>query len=181
MDLYKKNRLLFWFFIFLVLINISALVTYFIFFRNPGDQMDRPDSQGVAKQEVFRQQLDLTTIQSASVDSINELYRQAAAPVVDSIKAKRSAILDELNNSGPDTMHLNRLVNDLSALQARLQHENIRQYLSLKKICTPDQALRLSGLYRDLYGFDETGKGNRHRQGQNRGQGHGQGRWRKGQ
>jgi len=86
------------------------------------------------------------------VDSINQNYKINAGPIVASIKNIRSAILNELEKETPDTSMLNKLTDELSVMQKKVQQENIKQYLKLKNVCDLEQAQRLSALYRDLYG-----------------------------
>jgi Spy/CpxP family protein refolding chaperone len=187
METYKKNRLLFWILLFLVAVNLAALASFYFFFREP---LPGTSGNGAAdtlrpagKQQTFRQELCLDDAQSAVVDTILSRYKEAVAPLVSEIRATRKAILDELEAAKPDSIKLNSLSEKLAGLQTRMQQENIRQYLELKKVCTPDQLRRLSVLYRDLYGFgqQENGMKNRYRRGQGGGQGMGQGHGRKGQ
>jgi len=167
MDTYKKNRFLFWLLIFLVVVNLSAIVTIFVFTRQPSPVAcgEASSKSGVALCE----QLDLTELQSKKVEEINILYREVTSPIVAKIKEKRAEILDELNKENPDTLRLNNLAMDLTSLQSQMQRANFRQYLELKTVCTPEQVHRLSALYRDLYGCpmknQRNGQQNRHRYG----------------
>jgi len=152
MELYKKNRLLFWIMIVLIVINIATLTSFFIFSK-----------QGVTPAPVCRvmsdstcsgfcTKLNLSATQVEKVEIINRNYKNNASTFVMNIKNKRVEILDELNKDKPDTLLTNKLTGEVSVLQSLLQRESIRQYLELKKVCTPEQAQRLSALYRDLYG-----------------------------
>jgi hypothetical protein len=49
-------------------------------------------------------------------------------------------------------MVLENLILQLTELQRKMQHANVNQYMMLKRIVTPEQANRLSALYRELYG-----------------------------
>jgi len=161
MELYKKNRLLFWALIFLIVINLSALVSIFVFKKVQSPPVCRESPSMSCS--GFCEELKLSDNQSAKVEHINQEYRSHAEPLVSAIKEKRSEILDELNNTSPDTTLLNRVTIDLTVLQTRLQRENIKQYLELKSVCTPEQVQRLSALYRDLYGCPMKATGNQHR------------------
>lgn len=150
MNFFSKNRLIFWVLIVLVLINLSALASFFLFNKkqSPASCCSPAEQQCVA----FRDELNLSTEQTEKVASINKKYMDSAGPVASAIKDTRAAILTELDMEVPDTMQLNTLTNKLAWLQMKIQQENIKQYSELKRVCTPEQAHRLSALYRDLYG-----------------------------
>lgn len=165
METYKKNRLIFWILIVLVVINVAALASFFVYSSRPAVASCK--GQAGMSCPGLCQELNLTESQGIKVEVINREYREQAGVLSAGIKETRAAILDELNRETPDTLVINSLVRELSDRQGRLQHENIRQYLELKKVCTPEQARQLSGLYRDLYGCQMQGKGmmnrNRHK------------------
>ena len=93
---------------------------------------------------MLHAELDLTGEQAAQVDGINTAYRAGSAPIAEKIKEVRAYVLDELSSDLPDTLKLNEYSLELSQLQSQLHRQNIHHYLELKKVCTPDQAMRLS-------------------------------------
>ena len=150
MNFFHKNRLIFWILVILVVINVSALVSYFLFTRpQPPAPCCPPGQQQCA---AFRDELDLSAEQSPKVTAINKNYKESAEPIAKAIKEARAAILTELEKNLPDTMYLDSLTTQLALLQIKIQRENIKQYRALSRVCTPEQAHRLSALYRDLYG-----------------------------
>jgi Spy/CpxP family protein refolding chaperone len=169
MNFFQKNRLIFWVLIILVLINISALVSFFLFTKKqaPAGCCTPAEQQCVA----FRDELNLSAEQTLKVNDINKSYMESAEPVATSIKAIRAEILTELEKTEPDTTKLNALTSQLALQQMKIQKENIIQYTKLKRVCTPEQANRLSALYRDLYGcpMKDAQKKHRYRKGQGNG------------
>jgi Spy/CpxP family protein refolding chaperone len=160
MNFFLKNRYLFWVLIILIVINISALVSFYLFSRSaPGVSYCPPEGKGG---HSFSNELGLSVAQTAKVSSINQTYKLNAEPIVSEIKNTRSAILNELEQEAPDTNLLNKLTNELSLLQRQVQQENIKQYMNLKNVCNQEQAQRLSALYRDLYGCPMKGNSMRH-------------------
>jgi len=167
MNIFNNNRLVFWILIFLVLINITALATYFIYMRKPaGEPM--PGS-GLKRGVVLQQELGLTPDQSLAVNKINATYQASSEPIVEAIREKKAELLSELSKDGTDSAVLIQLTNDVVNEQKKLQMANIKQFLDLKKVCTPEQTLKLSQIYAGLYGFEQTGKG----KGQGKGNGKG--------
>jgi len=163
METYHKNRLLFWVLVFLVIVNLAALGTYFFF---PRQQTVVTCEEGAATPGcVYQSRLDLTDEQARQVDLISEDYLKLSRPIADEIKGIRGQILDELTVDQPDTSYLNELSSALAELQGQLQRKNIEHYLELKEVCNPEQAMRLSNLYRELYGcpMQQQGRGIQHK------------------
>jgi len=150
MNFFQKNRLILWVLIILVVINISALISFFLFTRTqaPAACCSPEEQQCVS----FRDELNLSAKQNIQVSAINKAYTESAEPIAAAIKEARAAILTELEKEIPDTLYLDTLTNQLALLQMKIQKENIKQYGALKRVCTPEQVQRLSTLYRDLYG-----------------------------
>jgi hypothetical protein len=157
MNATNKNRLIFFILLFLVLVNLSALVTFFTYRHHQNDVVVC-DAAQVECGNVFKSELDLTEEQTRKVDVINAEYQEASGPFVAQIRKIRSEILDELSADNPDTLFLKQKSGELCDLQLHLQKANFKQYLELKKVCDPSQAQRLSALYREMYGCVHMGK-----------------------
>jgi len=174
MNIFNNNRTIFWILIFLVLINITALATYFVYMRKPANET-RPVS-GFKHGIALRQELSLTPDQSIKVNEINATYKASSEPIVASIREKKADLLQELSKDNSDTNLVDKLANDLVTDQKKLQMANIKQFIDLKKVCTAEQTQKLSQIYSELYGCENKGmgrgqgngkgKGNRHRYGQ---------------
>jgi len=167
MNIFNNNRTIFWILIFLVLINITALATYFFFMRKPASE-PVPDS-GIKHGIALKQELSLTPDQSIKVNTINAAYKASSEPVVAAIKEKKAILLEELSKENTDISLVAKLADDVVTEQKKLQMANIKQFLDLKKVCTPEQTQKLSQIYSELYGCEDKGQG----KGQGRGQGKG--------
>jgi len=157
MNFFNKNRFIFWLLLFLVVINITALVTFFIFYS--GYKKQESEDAGVRSFKVFQKELSLTPIQSVKVCSINAQYRTTSEPISLALKEKRSQLLEELSTEKPDTLLLKRYAEEIGSLQKELQMASIRQYLDLKGVCDSCQCRKLSSFYFQLYGSKGPGKG----------------------
>jgi hypothetical protein len=160
MNFFYKNRFAFWVLIILIVINISALASFFLLNR-PATSPTCCPADGKQGHSMTNE-LGLSAAQTEKVSSVNQIYKEHAEPIAASIKDTRSAILNELEQQNPDTNLLNRLTSELSILQKNIQQENIKQFMELKKICNQEQAQRLSALYRDLYGCPMKANGMQH-------------------
>jgi Spy/CpxP family protein refolding chaperone len=167
MNIFNNNRTVFWILIFLVLINITALATYFIYMRKPASEPG-PGS-GFKHGIALKQELSLTPDQSLKVNEINATYKVLSEPIVAAIKEKKADLLEELSKENTDNNLVAKLADDVVTEQKKLQMANIKQFLDLKKVCTPEQTQKLSQIYSELYGCENKGQGN----GQGKGQGKG--------
>jgi Spy/CpxP family protein refolding chaperone len=157
MNFFNKNRLMFWLLLFLVLINISALVTFFMFYSS---QKKQPaENAGLQSFKVFQKELSLTPFQSEKVCSINALHRTISEPIISALREKRSELLEELSSDKPDTLLLKQYAEEIGNLQKELQMASVRQYLDLKVVCDTCQCRKLSSFYFELYGSKGPGKG----------------------
>ena len=166
MNIFNNNRTIFWILIFLVLINITALATYFIYMRKPANEA--VPGSGFKHGIALKQELSLTPDQSLKVNEINATYKASSEPIVAAIKVKKAVLLEELSKENTDTNLVSKLADEVVAEQRKLQMANIKQFLDLKKICTPEQTQKLSLIYSELYGCENKGM--------RRGQGNGQGK-----
>jgi len=157
MNFFNKNRLIFWLLLFLVVINISALVTFFLYYS--GQKKQSAENAGESSFRVFQKELSLTPIQSEKVCSINAQHRSRSEPISSALKEKRSELLEELSTENPDTLLLTKYAEEIGALQKELQLASIRQYLDLKVVCDSCQCRKLSSFYFQLYGSKGPGKG----------------------
>ena len=157
MNFFNKNRLIFWLLLFLVVINISALVTFLLFYS--GQKQQSAENAGENSFRIFQKELSLTPIQSEKVCSINARHRARSEPIVSELKEKRSELLEELSMEHPDTLLLRKFAEEIGDLQKELQLASIRQYLDLKVVCDSCQCRKLSSLYFQLYGSQGPRKG----------------------
>jgi len=172
MNFFSKNRFVFWLLIFLVVINLSALITFLVFYSysSTGSAQQSQKNPGMA----FRKELSLSPSQSEKVNIILAGYRNSTEPITKTIRDYRTQLLEELAKDEPDTTLLNKYAEEISFYQRKMQKASVDQYIALKEICNPVQCQRLSALYFELYGC----------QGQCKGMGQGKGmkhQYRKGQ
>jgi Spy/CpxP family protein refolding chaperone len=157
MNIFNNNRTVFWILIFLVLINITAMATYFIYMRKPASE--QVPGSGFKHGIALKQELSLTPDQSLKVNEINANYKASSEPIVAAIKEKKAVLLEELSKENTDTILVAKLADEVVIEQKKLQMANIKQFLDLKKVCTPEQTQTLSQIYSELYGCENKGKG----------------------
>jgi len=157
MNIFNHNRTVFWILIFLVLINISVFTTYLVYMRKPSNET--MPASGFKHGVALKQELSLTPDQSIKVNEINAIYQASSEPIVAAIKEKKADLLEELSEDNTDTSLVDKLADDLVTEQKKLQMANIKQFLDLKNVCTPEQTKKLSQIYSELYGCVNKGSG----------------------
>jgi len=157
MNFFSKNRFVFWLLIFLVIINLTAFITFLVFFskKTTISSQQTQENPGMA----FRKELSLSPSQSEKVKAILAGYRNTTEPVTTSIRNYRTQLLEELAKNKPDSNIIYNCVEEISFFQRQMQKASVDQYMALKEICTPVQCQRLSALYFELYGCQGTCKG----------------------
>ena len=161
MNFFSKNRFIAWLLVFLVVVNISALISFFVLFANPSAEsrqnMCEParNRPGMAIQKA----LGLSPQQTMQVDAILACTKSSTDPVIAEIKNKRGEVLEELSKDAPDTLFIHKNTRDICELQKKLQETSVNEYLALRKVCNPGQCQKLSSLFYELYGCPVMGMG----------------------
>jgi hypothetical protein len=155
MNYFNKNKVFFWMVVFILIINLSALITFLVYYS----KTNRPEKELVAGQSCQQlcRKLTLTPEQSKSVEIIQKEFSEKLDPIVSAIKENRMLMLDELSKDKPDTTLIKNYLSAIGDLQKELQKAAVWQFMSMKKICNADQCRKLSNLYYDLYGCSGAG------------------------
>jgi hypothetical protein len=165
MNYFNKNRIIFWLVVFILIINLSALVTFLVYYSKVYKPVKEPLA-GQSCQQLCRK-LTLTPEQSKRVGIIQQEFSEKSEPIISAIKENRMLMLEELSKNKPDTALINSYASSIGDLHKELQKAAAWQFLSMKKICNADQCSKLSDIYYNLYGCRGAGmiqgKGNQHR------------------
>ncbi len=166
MNSMNNNRFVFWAIILLVVVNFSALTAYFFYGQKPTGPTE---PKAIAKSGiVLSEELALTPEQTTKVNQINKTYQATSQPIVEAIREKKAELIDELTKEDTDTVWVDSLANHVVKEQKKLQMANIKQFIDLKKVCSPQQTQKLSQIYAELYGCENSCRNN----GQGKGMGH---------
>jgi len=163
MQLDSKSKFVFWLMIFLVVVNISMLVTLILLFSKKTETANPASGEDLINS--LSNSLSLSPAQNEKVKVILDGYKKLTDPLIADIRNHRMQIVEEAAKNKPDKAQLHKYEEEISLLQKQMQNASVNQYLELKEICTPAQCERLSALYRELYskGSNESDKGPRHR------------------
>ena len=143
-----KNRLVILFLVVLTIINVTALVTiayHRLHFKRPFRPTGRPDMH----MNFIKQELDLNEKQIKEFESQDKRFREETKPILDSLRAKRRDLMDEVAAEHPSIDKLDKLTQEIGALQAALQKKTIMHLLKEKSFLTPEQQQKFLSLFKE--------------------------------
>lgn len=139
--------------VLLTIINIAALATftYHRFYpRMPFPLTGQPAmNQPEPPKDFMQRELDLNPEQAKKFESHFEKFRTETRPIIDSLSNKRMELTQEMAGEPLDTAKLNQLVEEISALESRLQKRVISHMLETKAFLNPDQQKKFFLLFKE--------------------------------
>jgi|WetSurMetagenome_2_1015567.scaffolds.fasta_scaffold433189_2 uncharacterized membrane protein len=149
MDYFNKKRFSGWLVIGLLIINLAAIST--ILFHIISEKRTSVETSAQDKTEtLFANELGLSKEQNEGFISAMQKYHQHSREILDEMTARRSEMLEELAKQNPDTLVLHTIAGDIGNLHSTLKLLTIDNFLELKKICTPEQEIKLSGMFKEM-------------------------------
>lgn len=157
-----KSKILIW----LLLVVIGAGLGYLVY-----KVMNQPDSNptiidadsvGQPGRGFYRlaDELKLNEDQKKDFHNIEIQYQQKMLNINNQLLDINQEIINELVKEKPDTTFLYGLSTQTGLLHEQLKRATINHFIDLQSICTPQQALKLSGVLEQVCPM-QRGKGNR--------------------
>ena len=133
--------------ILLVVINVSAMLTfaYNRWLRVPGE---RPAAGG-ALAEPFSRQLCLNGEQEKCIKNIRFSFDAETQDIQAQIREKKRALVEELKKESSDGAALDKLIEDISRLQAKIQKKAVSNLLKEKEVLTDEQKETFFRIFED--------------------------------
>jgi Spy/CpxP family protein refolding chaperone len=152
-----KKRLLALGFILLVVINVSALLTfaYNRWFRAPG-RTPAADSAGATS---FERHLCLSGEQERCIKDIRFSFDSEIGKIQAQMREKRRAMVEEMKKESPDNASIEMLIEEISGLQAEIQKKAVLNLLKEKEVLTPGQKATFFRMFEDHVCPREKGAG----------------------
>ena len=157
-----KKNLVILFLVVLTIINVTALVTiaYHRFhFKRHFPPIGRPDIH----MDFMKHELDLNEEQIKEFESQREKLKIETEPILDSIRAKRKELMDEIAAEEPSVEKLDRLTEEIGNLEITLKKKTTAHLLEGKAILTPEQQKKFFSLFKErrdrIRGWKDCGKG----------------------
>lgn len=134
--------------IFLTVVNVAALATiaYHRFhFKKPFPPPGRSDIH----MDFMKRELDLNEEQIKEFESHREKFRIETEPILDSIRAKRKELMDKIAAEKPNVEKLDKLAEEIGALETRLKKKTTAHLLEGKALLTPEQQKKFFSLFKE--------------------------------
>jgi Spy/CpxP family protein refolding chaperone len=133
----------------LVVVLTLLLLTLFVSAQKPsgtpgagGCQMMKhqgPEMMGGRGMEDFLEDLKLTPDQQTKITDLKFAHQQEILPLKRDLTKKRIELKSELEKESPNKATLEKLTDEISVLQAKVQKSKLNFLLSLKTVLTPEQ------------------------------------------
>jgi Spy/CpxP family protein refolding chaperone len=132
----------------LLMISLTALVL--VFAQEPRGPGGRGRGEGM---RGFCEDLNLTTEQQTKMIDLKFVHEQEVLVLKKDMMKKRMELKAELDKENPSVTVLDKLTDDMSALQGKMKKSKLHFLLSLKTVLTKEQWLQAKER------FDERGEG----------------------
>lgn len=156
MNFFTKYRIIAWILAGLLILAMSALgsVIYHVWLRTEVVTEVQTCSSTCRMMTV---EIGFDDSQNTALHGILEEHRDTSEILLAALEKNRIALMEELRNELPDTTKIRLLAWDIGRNQASLTALAAAQYLKIRSICSPEQRIKLSDIYCDLFGCPRLG------------------------
>ena len=170
MDLTRKNKVLVWLSVILLIGNITLVTTIILSNVSPTERTNiRKDSRhkkrGDRMGDYLASQLNLTADQQEKYNNAKSKYFKKQRELRKQIHTQKQNIHEELFKINPDTNAIMHYSDSIGKLNAAFEKGNYLHFMQIKEILNEEQIDKLQQL---LNHQSFTGKNYRHRKGRNR-------------
>ncbi|MGB8958372.1 MAG: periplasmic heavy metal sensor [Candidatus Aminicenantales bacterium] len=141
----------------LIVINISALLT-FAYNRWVREPVGQPKASPVLA-KTFTRELCLNGQQEKCIKDFRSAFDSEISDIQARMQEKRRAMVEELKKGSPDGATLDRLIEEMSQLQAEIQKKAVLNLLKEKEVLTEEQKATFFRLFEDHVCPREKGAG----------------------
>lgn len=150
MNYFERTRLYLFVIIILVIFNIATIVAiiYHLRAEHRGMRPDREESRDRGKH--LADKIGFDKIQAVQFDTLRAEFGRKAKAIMGNIQEKKLEILSEFTSENPDTTKLYQITREIGNLHGEMRRLSIDHFMSVKKICNPEQKTKLLDLFRDM-------------------------------
>jgi len=142
----RKQRIIQWLNVFLLVINISAFVT-FLLMNMKGDE--KHDSR-FSNDEFLKTELGLSDDQYKKISVQNNNVFRSYQLLLDKKCELNFELIDRLALDTPSQEITDSLIMRIGKLESSLKNQTVRHFSNIKSICNKDQKVLLEKLVRDM-------------------------------
>ncbi|HWS01007.1 MAG TPA: hypothetical protein VN249_10355 [Prolixibacteraceae bacterium] len=142
----RKQLILKWLNIFLLIINISAFVSFLLMNRQNGSERD----QKFSSDQFLQTELGLTPEQFRKVSELNIDVFRLYQVFLDKKCELNFQLVDELASEKPADAKMDSLSTRIGQLDAALKKQTVRHFKNVKSVCTEEQKILLDQLLKEM-------------------------------
>lgn len=155
----NKYRILIWIIVILVATNLSTIGSFYYHRVNESKaeqvkQDEQTSIPGDQRTRFFREELNLNNDQLDQFREINRTFNRTARGIEANLAQLREDLINELGSENSDSLKLEKLANDIGENHKELKQVTTTFYLDMKKICTPEQQIKLHEIFQSMLNKD---------------------------
>ena len=141
-----KQRILTWLNIFLLVINISAFITFLL--MNDVKQPDRDER--FSSDEFLKAELGLSEEQYKTVMELNSNVFRFYQAFLDYECELNFKLIEELSSENPSDSVMNSLTKRIGDMEANIKKQTVKHFKNIRSICNDEQKILLDQLLKDM-------------------------------
>lgn len=149
----KTNRILLWFNLILLIVIISASVTFLV--MKTSDNKASDDTAVINSMDLLRKELKLSGDQYKKVLVENDRTVRTYNLVLDMMCETNVAMLEELSRHDSDPEVLDSLARKIGVLSTSLRRHTTDYFVNLKRICNEEQQQQLTVIFKRMMQLEE--------------------------
>jgi len=142
-----RKNLIILFLVILTIINVAALVTIAYHRFQPRKPFPPAGPPG-SPINFIKQELGLSDEQAKRFEDHFKKFQGEMDTILDSLKVKRSELMDEISSERPDLDKVNKLISEVGALENELQKKIVMNMLEEKSFLTPEQQKKFYSIFK---------------------------------
>lgn len=155
----NKYRILIWIVVILAATNLSTLGSFYYhrlteLKAEKKIQEEQTNIPGDRRTRFFRDELNLDDTQLGEFREINLTFNRTARGIESNLARLREDLINELGAQNPDTVKLNELATEIGDNHRKLKEITASFYLHMRKICSPEQQLKLHRIFQSMLDKD---------------------------
>lgn len=149
----KRQRIVRWLNIFLLIINISAIATMLLMSGTPAHVNASADVNASAQfssDEFLRKRLNLTDEQYRDISEMDAKIFRVYQSIIDMQCENQFKLLNELSKEEPDREVMDSLVVNIGRLHTGLKRQTIKHFTNIRSVVDDEQEKLLEQLLIDM-------------------------------
>lgn len=143
----KKQRILMWLNVFLLVINASAFITILLMNRTTSQEHD----ERFSSDKFLKTELGLSDEQYQKVSTMNSNVFRSYQAFLDYECELNFKIIEELSSESPSDSVMESLALKIGVMEGNMKKQTIKHFENVKSICNDNQKVLLDQLLKNMF------------------------------